>query len=160
MDLVFALDMSEEVTPSIFNRMRKIVNDFVQDLKVTEGACPEGARVAVLSYSSTPKMHIRFTEFRKKQALLKALAKVNYEQSADGRNIGLAMRFVARNIFKRARGGFLVRKVAVFITNGPSQETTSIMSAALEFKALDITPVVISFSRVPEIQLPFQVGYL
>ncbi|XP_032896195.1 collagen alpha-6(VI) chain-like [Amblyraja radiata] len=160
MDLVFALDMSQEVTPSIFNRMRKIVNDFVQDLKVTEGACPEGARVAVLSYSSTPKMHIRFTEFRKKQAFLKALAKLNYEQSADYRNIGLAMRFVARNIFKRARGGFLVRKVAVFITNGPSQETTSIMSAALEFKALDITPVVISFSRVPEIQLPFQVGYL
>ncbi|XP_078269696.1 collagen alpha-6(VI) chain-like [Rhinoraja longicauda] len=157
MDLVFALDMSVDVTPSIYNRMRQIVNDFVQDLKVTEGACPEGARVAVLSYSSTPKMHIRFSDFRRKQTFLKALAKLNYERSFNNRNIGLAMRFVARNVFKHARGGLRVRKVAVFITNGPSQEKTSIVSAALEFRALDITPVVISFSRVPEIQLPFQV---
>ncbi|XP_069762821.1 collagen alpha-6(VI) chain-like [Narcine bancroftii] len=157
LDLVFALDMSADVTQGMFNRMKKIVTDFVQELQITDSTCPVGARVAVLTYNSAPKMFIHFLEFRRKQTLLKALQDLAYERSGRRQNIGAAMRFVARNIFKHSRGGILIRKAAVFITSGPSQETSSIMTAALEFSALDITPVVISFSEVPEIQRAFQV---
>ncbi|XP_051872825.1 collagen alpha-6(VI) chain-like isoform X2 [Pristis pectinata] len=157
LDLVFALDSSSGVTPVMFNRMKRMVIDFVQDLKITESTCLEGARVAVLTYSSMPKMFIRFSEYRRKKKLLEALQNLAYERSANRQDIGTAMKFVARNAFKHARGGILARKVAVFITSGPTQHKSAIMTAALEFSALDITPVVISFAEVPDIQLAFQV---
>ncbi|XP_059800900.1 collagen alpha-6(VI) chain-like [Hypanus sabinus] len=157
LDLVFALDLSSDVSPAKFNRMKRIVKELVQDLKITKGTCPEGARVAVLTYSSTPKMFIRFSEHRSVEKFLQSLQDLAYERSARRQDIGSAMRFVARNTFKHTRGGILTRNVAVFITNGPSEDKSAIVTAALEFSALDITPVVISFADVPDIQLAFQV---
>uniref|UniRef100_UPI00398E99DF collagen alpha-6(VI) chain-like n=1 Tax=Pristiophorus japonicus TaxID=55135 RepID=UPI00398E99DF len=156
-ELAIALDMSADITQTIFNRMKRMVINFVQDLKITESTCPKGARVAILTYSSTTNTFIRFSDFRRKQKLIEGLQNLVYERSTSRRNIGAAMRFVARNIFKRVRDGALVKKVALFITNGPSQETSVITTAALEFSALDITPVVISFNNVPEIQRSFEI---
>ncbi|KAL8165474.1 UNVERIFIED_CONTAM: hypothetical protein K2H54_045775, partial [Gekko kuhli] len=50
-----------------------------------------------------------------------------------------------------------MRKVAVFLTAGPSQDATSINTAMLEFSALDITPVVIALSEVPNVRQAFSV---
>ncbi|GCC24847.1 collagen alpha-6(VI) chain-like [Chiloscyllium punctatum] len=156
-ELVFAVDMSSDITPTIFNRMKTMVINFVQDLKITESNCPTGARVAILTYSSSAKTFIRFSDFRSKQKLLEGLQNLTYERSSTRRNVGTAMRFAAKNTFKRVRSGVLGRKVAVFITNGSSREISEVATAALEFSALDITPVVISFGNVPEIQRAFEV---
>ncbi|XP_059800899.1 collagen alpha-6(VI) chain-like [Hypanus sabinus] len=101
-------------------------------------------------------MFIRFSEHRSVEKFLQSLQDLAYERSARRQDIGSAMRFVARNTFKHSRG-ILTRKVAVFITNGPSEDKSAIVTAALEFSALNITPVVISFADVPDIQLAFQV---
>uniref|UniRef100_A0A4W3GCD4 Collagen type VI alpha 6 chain n=1 Tax=Callorhinchus milii TaxID=7868 RepID=A0A4W3GCD4_CALMI len=156
-ELVFALDMSADVTQAAFDRMKGIVVNFLQDLKISESNCPNGARVAVLTYSSTTKTFIRFSDFNRKKKLLEEIQNLSYERSTNRRNIGAAMRFVARNTLKRIRGGILVKKIAVFLANGPSQETSTISTAALEFSALDITPVVISFNNIPEVQRAFEV---
>ncbi|RXM37103.1 Collagen alpha-6(VI) chain [Acipenser ruthenus] len=155
-ELVVALDMSEDVSSQAFERMRNIVMTLLQEITITESNCPTGARVAVVAYSSNTKYLIRFSDYRRKNQLLEAIQKIPLERSSTQRNIGAAMRFVARNAFKRVRQGVLMRKVALFISNGASQEATPIITAALEFKALDITPVVIAFKDVLNVKRAFE----
>ncbi|XP_067912150.1 collagen alpha-6(VI) chain-like isoform X2 [Heterodontus francisci] len=156
-ELVFALDTSADVTLPIFERMKGIVINLLQDMNIAESNCPIGARVAVLTYNNVAKPFIRFSDFKKKQLLLKEIEELAHERSTRRRNIGISMQFVARNTFKRVRNGVLVRKIAVFITNGGSKDTIAIAAAASQFSASDITPVIISFKDIPEVDRAFRV---
>ncbi|KAJ8334482.1 hypothetical protein SKAU_G00401210 [Synaphobranchus kaupii] len=155
-ELVIALDMSEDVSPQIFERMRRVVLALLEEVSVAESNCPTGARVAVLSYSSNTKYLIRFSDYHRKHHLVEAVKNIPLERTSNRRNIGAAMRFVARNVFKRTRQGVLMRKVAVFVNNGPSQDIDSIITAVLEFKALDITPAVLAFKNPPNVRRAFE----
>ncbi|KAJ8288244.1 hypothetical protein COCON_G00009030 [Conger conger] len=155
-ELVIALDMSQDVTPQIFERMRKVVETLLENVSIAESNCPTGARVTILSYSSNTKYLIRFSDYHRKHHLLEAVKNIPLERTSNRRNIGAAMRFVARNVFKRVRQGVLMRKVAVFITNGPSQDMIPITTAVLEFKALDITPAVLAFRNPPNVRRAFE----
>ncbi|KAJ8290830.1 hypothetical protein GJAV_G00018070 [Gymnothorax javanicus] len=148
--------MSEDVSPQIFERIRTVVLTLLEDISIAESNCPTGARVAVLSYSSDTKYLIRFSDYHRKHSLMKAVKNIALKRTSDRRNIGAAMRFVARNVFKRVRQGVLMRKVAVFITNGPSQDMTPITTAMLEFKALDISPAVLAFRNPPNVRRAFE----
>ncbi|NXA48113.1 CO6A6 protein, partial [Nothocercus julius] len=156
-EVVFALDMSEDVTPAAFERMKNIILSLLRNIKISESNCPTGARVSVVSYNANMRYLIRFSEFQKSRLLLQAVQRVPLERSTGRRNIGAAMRFVARNVFKRVRQGILTRKVAIFFANGPSQDGDVINTAALELSALDITPVVIAFSEVPYVRRAFSI---
>ncbi|XP_039592174.1 collagen alpha-6(VI) chain-like isoform X1 [Polypterus senegalus] len=154
-DLVIALDMSEDVTPTAFERMRNVALSIVDQLAITESNCPTGARVAVVTFNAHTKYLIRFSDYLLKSKLIDGIRQIALERTSNQRNIGAAMRFVAQHAFKRVRKGMLVRKVAVFITNGASQDVAPINTAVLEFKALDITPVVIAFKNVPNVSRAF-----
>ncbi|XP_074716315.1 collagen alpha-4(VI) chain-like isoform X1 [Strix uralensis] len=156
-EVVFAFDMSEDVTPAAFERMRTIVMLLLKTIKISESNCPTGARVSVVSFNTNTRYLIRFSDFQKNNLLLQAIQRVPLERSTGKRNIGAAMRFVARNVFKRVRQGILARKVALFFANGPSQDDVAISTAVLELSALDITPVVIAFSEVPNIRRAFSI---
>ncbi|XP_054846901.1 collagen alpha-6(VI) chain-like [Eublepharis macularius] len=149
--------MSQNVTQGSFQRMKDIVASLLANMTISRSNCPTGARVSVLSYNTHTKHLIRFSEFQRDDLLMEAVEKIPLERSSGRRNIGAAMRFVARNVFKRHRHGALMRKVAIFFTAGPSQDTTSINTAVLEFSALDITPVVIALSEVPNVRQAFSV---
>ncbi|XP_077158752.1 collagen alpha-6(VI) chain-like [Paroedura picta] len=154
-ELVFALDVSQDTTPAVFEQMREIVIAIVTNTKIRGSNCPVGARVAVVSYNSNTHHLIRFSDFKTKKRLLQELKSLSYQRSSSGRDIGGSMRFVARNVFKRTLPGANVRKVAVFFSNGQSANTLSINTAVLEFSALDILPVVIAFKTVPEVTRAF-----
>ncbi|KAM8810908.1 collagen alpha-6(VI) chain [Eudromia elegans] len=156
-EVVFALDMSEDVTPVAFERMKNIVLSLLRNIKISESNCPTGARVSVVSYNAYMRYLIRFSEFQKSHLLLQAVQSIPLERSTGRRNIGAAMRFVARNVFKRVRQGILMRKVAIFFASGPSQDGDVINTATLELSALDITPVVIAFSEVPNVRRAFSI---
>ncbi|XP_067851850.1 collagen alpha-6(VI) chain-like [Heptranchias perlo] len=156
-ELAFALDMSADVTPLIFERMKGIVINLLQNINIAENNCPIGARVAVLTYNNVARPFIRFSDFKKKQLLLKELEELAHERSTRRRNIGIGMQFVARNTFKRVRNGVLVKKIAVFITNGGSKDTNTIATAASQFSASGIIPVIISFKDIPEVERAFKV---
>lgn len=159
-EVVFAFDMSEDVTPSAFERMRNIVMLLLKTIKISESNCPTGARVSIVSFNANTRYLIRFSEFQKSNLLLQAVQRIPLERSTGKRNIGAAMRFVARNVFKRVRQGILTRKVAIFFANGPSQDDMVINTAVLELSALDITPVIIAFSEVPNVKRAFSVSRL
>ncbi|XP_078269670.1 collagen alpha-6(VI) chain-like [Rhinoraja longicauda] len=157
-ELAFALDTSADVPPAIFERMKKIVINFLQDINIAENNCPTGARVAVLTYNNQAKSFIRFSDFKKKQLLLKKIDGLGHERSSKRRNIGNIMQFVVRNTFKRVRNGALVRKIAVFLANGGSKDTNAINAAASQFSASDIIPVIISFKEILEVERAFKVN--
>ncbi|XP_072365906.1 collagen alpha-6(VI) chain-like isoform X1 [Scyliorhinus torazame] len=156
-ELAFALDMSTDVTLAAFERMKEIVINLLQHINIAESNCPTGARVAVLTYNNVARPFIRFSDFRKKQLLLQEIEELGHERSTRRRNIGVGMQFVARNTFKRIRSGILMRKIAVFLTNGGSKDTNAIAVAASQFSASDIIPVIIAFKDIPEIKRAFKV---
>ncbi|XP_053570261.1 collagen alpha-6(VI) chain-like [Bombina bombina] len=156
-EIVFALDASQDVPPSAFQRMKDTLLTMVESLEISESNCPRGARVAVVSYNSNTKYLIRFSDYQRKSLLLDAIRGITPERTSSNRNIGEAMRFVGRNVFKRIRQGVLMRKVAVFFSNGVSQDVDSINTAVLELSALNIIPSVIAFNDVPNVRNAFSV---
>ncbi|XP_069762871.1 collagen alpha-6(VI) chain-like [Narcine bancroftii] len=157
-ELAFTLDTSADVTPPAFERMKRIVINFLQNINIAKNNCPTGARVSVLTYHNETKPYTRFSDFKRKESLLKKIEELAHERSSKKRNIGKAMQFVARNTFKRVRNGVLVKKIAVFFANGRSKDKNSISAAATYFSASDITPVIISFKDIPEVQQAFKVN--
>ncbi|XP_061885754.1 collagen alpha-6(VI) chain isoform X2 [Entelurus aequoreus] len=150
-ELVFGLDMSEDVTPAAFERQRAALVSLLEDMAIAESNCPTGARVAVVAYSAYTKYLIRFHDYRRKSQLLDAVRNIALERTSNRRQLGGAMRFVAHNVLKRVRSGAMMRKVAVFFSNGPSQDASDIVTAVMEYRALDIVPAVISLRNAPGI---------
>ncbi|KAG7336265.1 hypothetical protein KOW79_000958 [Hemibagrus wyckioides] len=155
-ELVIGLDMSEDVTPALFQRMNSTLLSLLDSIDIAESNCPTGTRVAVVSYSSNTKYLIRFSDHRHKKDLVEAVKNIPLERTSNRRNIGAAMRFVGRNVFKRIRQGVLIRKVAIFLSGGQSQDVISIITAVLEYKALNINLGVIGFRETPNVQQAFQ----
>uniref|UniRef100_A0A8D0MQE5 Collagen alpha-5(VI) chain n=1 Tax=Sus scrofa TaxID=9823 RepID=A0A8D0MQE5_PIG len=146
-ELVFALDQSYDITEQRFNETRDIITSIVNDLHIWENNCPVGARVVVVSYNSGTSYLIRGSDYRNKKQLLQLLSQIKYQNSREVRDMGNAMRFVARNIFKRTFSGPNVRRVAVFFSNGQATSSSSIITATMEFSALDISPAVFAYNE-------------
>ncbi|XP_064234749.1 collagen alpha-4(VI) chain-like isoform X3 [Aotus nancymaae] len=146
-EVAFALDMSSDVPPLDFERMRDILLSLLMKMEISDSNCPTGARVAVVSYNAKTDYLVRFSDYKGKAALLEAVRNIPLEQSSGRRNLGATMRFMARHVFKRVRSGLLMRKVAVFFQTGWAYDTASINTATLELAAVDIIPAVITFTE-------------
>lgn len=156
-ELVFALDQSRDVTEQEFEQMKQVMSSLVSSIQVRENSCPVGARIAVVAYDSHARHLIRFSDTHRKNQLLREIKAIPYERSSDSREIGKAMRFISRNIFKRTLPGAHTRRIATLFSSGQSADAQSIATATMEFSALDIVPVVIAFSNVPSIRRAFAV---
>lgn len=152
--------MSDDVTPTALERQRSALLHLLEDLSIAESNCPQGARVAVVGYSAYTKYLIHFQDYHRKTALIEAVKNIALEKTSNKRQLGAAMRFVGQNIFKRVRAGFMVRKVAVFFTNGASQDNTDILAAIMEYRALNIVPAIISLRNVPVINQAMEVSLI
>ncbi|XP_012587529.1 PREDICTED: collagen alpha-4(VI) chain-like [Condylura cristata] len=146
-EVVFALDMSNGVYQLDFERMKSILLSLLMKMEISESNCPVGARVAVISYNTKTDYLIRFSDYLGKPALLQAVEMIPLSWSSGSRKLGDTMKFVARHLFKRVRAGLLVRKVAVFFQAGWAYDAAAINTAFLELSALDIFPVVITFTQ-------------
>ncbi|XP_056236931.1 collagen alpha-6(VI) chain-like isoform X1 [Seriola aureovittata] len=150
-ELVFGLDMSEDVTPTAFERQRAALLSLLEDITISESNCPTGARVAVVGYSTHTKYLIRFQDYHRKKELIESVKNIALERTTNRRQLAAVMRFVGQNVFKRVRSGMMMRKVAVFLSNGPSQDVNDIVTAMMEYRALNIVPAVISLRNAPAI---------
>ncbi|XP_045153631.1 collagen alpha-5(VI) chain [Echinops telfairi] len=146
-ELVFALDQSYGITEQRFNKIRGIVTSIVKDLNIRENNCPVGARVVVVSYDSDTSYLIRWSDYHSKKQLLQLLSQIGYQNPTKPQDIGNAMRFVARHVFKRTYAGANVRRVALFFSTGQAANKLSIITATMELNALDISPAVFTFNE-------------
>ncbi|XP_048881520.1 collagen alpha-6(VI) chain-like [Brienomyrus brachyistius] len=162
LDLVIAYDMSSEVLEFQLNNMKSLITRIIEDMKISESNCPAGVRLAIMSYSDTAKQVIRFSDYLTKGTLLRLVnERVLYERTSRQRDLGEAMTYTAKHMFKRTRGGSLVTKMAIFMTRmymgrGDFARilTTEqqLYTAAMELYANDITPVIVT-SVSPETEL-------
>ncbi|XP_077169911.1 collagen alpha-3(VI) chain [Paroedura picta] len=143
-ELAFAIDTSSGVSADVFNRMRQAVLSIVNDLTIAESNCPRGARVALVTYNNEVTTEIRFADSRKKANLRKQIEALRAIQTTKQRSLETAMSFVARNTFKRARSGFLMRKVAVFFSNGPTRASPQLNEAMLKLYDAGVVPVFLT----------------
>uniref|UniRef100_A0A8C9BGF7 Collagen alpha-5(VI) chain n=1 Tax=Phocoena sinus TaxID=42100 RepID=A0A8C9BGF7_PHOSS len=155
-ELVFALDQSYDITEQRFNETRDIIISIVNDLHIRENNCPVGARVVVVSFDLDTNYLIRGSDYHSKKQLLQLLSQIKYQNSGEVRDIGNSMKFVARNIFKRTLAGANVQRVAVFFSNGQSASRSSIITATMEFSALDISPAVFAFNERVSLEEAFE----
>ncbi|XP_030672368.1 collagen alpha-4(VI) chain-like [Nomascus leucogenys] len=146
-EVAFALDMSNDVSPLDFERMRDILLSLLMKMEISDSNCPTGARVAIVSYNAKTNYLVRFSDYKGKVALLEAVRNIPLEQSSGPRKLGATMRFTARHVFKRVRSGLLMRKVAVFFQAGWAYDAASINTATLELAAVGIISVVITFTE-------------
>lgn len=146
-ELVFALDQSFGTSERRFNETRDTIASIIDDLNIRENNCPVGARVVVVSYDSDISYLIRGSDYHSKKHLLQLLSQIKYQVPQKIRDIGSAMRFVARNVFKRTSLGTNTRRVAVFFSNGQAASRASILTATMEFSALDISLAVFAHNE-------------
>lgn len=157
-ELVFVLDQSRGVTQDEFEHMKEMMSSVVQTIRVRDHNCPVGARVAILSYSSHTRHLVRFSDAYSKTRLLQEIEAIPFETSSENREMGKAMRFISRNVFKRTLPGPHTRRIATFFSSGQSNDVQTITTATMEFSALDIVPVVIAFNNVPSVKRAFAVS--
>lgn len=156
-ELVLVLETSSTVPPPLFSRMKELLALLLSDLHVSPAGCPAGARVAVLSYAASPSYLLRFGEAQSGAALLGRLRRLSPSRSSQRGRLASAMRFVGLHTLKRVRRAVLGRKVALFVTSGRNQALEGVGEVALQYEALGIVPVVLTFSPLPEVVRAFQV---
>uniref|UniRef100_A0A8C5WN44 Collagen alpha-3(VI) chain n=1 Tax=Laticauda laticaudata TaxID=8630 RepID=A0A8C5WN44_LATLA len=143
-ELAFALDTATGGNADTFNRMKDTVVSIVNNITITESNCPRGARVALVTYNNEVTTEIRFADSRKKKDLIKQIKDLQFVQTSKQHSLETAMAFVARNTFKRARSGFLMRKVAVFFTSGPTRASPELNEAVLRLYNAGVVPVFLT----------------
>nr|XP_047914529.1 collagen alpha-3(VI) chain isoform X10 [Anser cygnoides] len=143
-ELAFAIDTSSGVGRDVFNRMKQTVLRVVNNLTIAESNCPRGARVALVTYNNEVTTEIRFADARKKSTLLQQIQNFQATLTTKPRSLETAMSFVARNTFKRARSGFLMRKVAVFFSNGETRASPQLNDAVLKLYDAGVIPVFLT----------------
>uniref|UniRef100_A0A8C3RFA6 Collagen type VI alpha 3 chain n=1 Tax=Cyanoderma ruficeps TaxID=181631 RepID=A0A8C3RFA6_9PASS len=143
-ELAFAIDTSSGVVREVFNRMKQTVLRVVNNLTIAESNCPRGARVALVTYNNEVTTEIRFADARKKSSLLQQIQNFQATLTTKPRSLETAMSFVARNTFKRARSGFLMRKVAVFFSNGDTRASPQLNDAVLQLYDAGVVPVFLT----------------
>ncbi|XP_078108114.1 collagen alpha-6(VI) chain-like [Sander vitreus] len=156
-ELVFGLDVSQDVTPAAFERQRSALISLLEGITISESNCPTGARVTVVTYNTYTKYAIRFQDYQRKTQLIKEVKNLTLRSTTSVRDLGAAMRFVGHNVFKRTRKGLMIRKVAVFFSGGPSEDNSEIVTAMMEYRALKIIPAVISLQSAPEVERAIKV---
>ncbi|XP_062038326.1 collagen alpha-6(VI) chain-like [Lepus europaeus] len=159
-DLVFALDQSRGVTAQAFSRMKAMAAAALRGVRVRTGGCAVGARVAVLTYGGAGTRHVvRFSDALDESRLLGAIDAIPYEASASVGDLGRAVRFISRNVFKRTLPGAHARRIAAFFSAGAADaaDLQELTAATMELGALDIVPVVIAFGAVPTVRRAFAI---
>ncbi|XP_078084797.1 collagen alpha-3(VI) chain-like isoform X2 [Mustelus asterias] len=120
-ELAFVIDTSNTKTANQLNNNKNAILNIVHNLTIVESNCPKGARVAILTYNSGIVTELRFSSARNKRDLIKQIENLQFVPSKKESSISEAMSFVARNTFKRVRSGFLIRKVAIFFSDGQTK---------------------------------------
>ncbi|XP_078084802.1 collagen alpha-3(VI) chain-like [Mustelus asterias] len=137
-DIVFLIDGSPGMGRSLF-QVRKFLNKVIQELDIG----PDEDQVAVVQYSSDPRLEFGLNTHSTKDEVLNALRKLRLKT---GRplNTGAALDYVTRNVFTPSAGGRSdagASQILVLITAGKSGDDVG--QAADAIKQAGIVPIAI-----------------
>ncbi|XP_078407828.1 collagen alpha-1(XII) chain-like isoform X6 [Cetorhinus maximus] len=137
-DIVFLIDGSPGMGRS-FLQVREFLNKVIQELDIG----PDKDQVAVVQYSSSPRLEFGLNSHSTKDEILDAIKKLRLKT---GRplNTGAALDYVTRNVFTPSAGGRSeagASQILVLITAGKSRDDVG--QAADAVKQAGIVPIAI-----------------
>ncbi|XP_047668027.1 collagen alpha-3(VI) chain-like [Tachysurus fulvidraco] len=134
-ELVIALDMSSDVTTKAFDEMRSAAVSLLEDIAIAETNCP-----------TTSERVSYWRQSRESLCKGAGVAVISVRPCTSSPIMSS----------KRVRNGKLVRKVAVVLVNGESQDVQAINTGMLKLKASGIDLGVITFKDDPNIRRAIQ----
>ncbi|XP_078407830.1 collagen alpha-3(VI) chain-like isoform X8 [Cetorhinus maximus] len=137
-DIVFLIDGSPGMGRS-FLQVREFLNKMIQELDIG----PDKDQVAVVQYSSNPRLEFGLNSHSTKDEVLDAIKKLRLKT---GRplNTGAALDYVTKNVFTPSAGGrgdAGASQILVLITAGKSRDDVG--QAAVAVKRAGIEPIAI-----------------
>ncbi|XP_069790511.1 collagen alpha-3(VI) chain-like isoform X2 [Narcine bancroftii] len=137
-DIVFLIDGSAGMGQS-FLQVREFLIQVVQQLEIG----PNNDKICMVRYSSDPRVEFGLDTYLTKEEILEAIRRLS---PTTGRplNTGLALDFVAKNVFTPSAGGRRdpgVSQILVLITAGKSRDDVG--PAAGRVKLAGIVPIAI-----------------
>ncbi|XP_072434860.1 uncharacterized protein [Chiloscyllium punctatum] len=148
-DIVFLIDGSPGLGRS-FLHVREFLSNIIQELDIG----PDRDQVAVVQYSSGPRLEFALNTHSSKSEILIAIKKLRLKT---GRplNTGAALDYVTRNVFSPSagsRGIAVASQILVLITAGKSKD--DFRQAAETMKQAGIVPIAIGakFADAAELQ--------
>jgi uncharacterized protein YegL len=151
-DLIFILDGSSSVGPKNFTVAKSFINSIVDKFKVS----PKGVKVALLQYSTSPRLEFNLNDHKTKQGVTKAVK--NIEWILGDTHTALALKAANKQIVKPAalakgRGKRRSRFVIV-ITDGDPQDFKKVPKAVKQLvkSKVKIFAVGVGDATVPELK--------
>nr|XP_057933611.1 collagen alpha-1(VII) chain isoform X2 [Doryrhamphus excisus] len=148
-DLVFLVDESWTVGQSGFSRVKDFISAMASSFKDSVIG-PEGVRFGVTVFGDVPRMRIALTDYSSLEEVLGAIRNLPYEGGS--RKTGVALQFLVDRVFSAAISRDHAPKVAVLITNGPSDDPIDAAAREVADHGISLYAVGVSGSHVSELR--------
>ena len=133
LDMAFVIDGSGSIEAYGKGNFKRCLN-FVKRLVVSFKISRRFTRVGVVLFSYRPRLVFRFSTYRRKRDILRAIDKIRYPRG--GTKTGLAMSYTQRVLFRSRRGSR--KPVMIVMTDGRSQDRVSGAARALKRQRVEI----------------------
>lgn len=128
-DVLFILDSSRSITRSDFLQQLRFVKDTVAQLSISDS----GARVAVLTFGDSPRLHFAFDRYSTVTDIEQAVDRIGHQAGGSTDTAG-ALRYARLNSFaagrENRRDQTVTTKMAIVVTDGKSDDAASTIHEA------------------------------
>ncbi|XP_034019846.1 collagen alpha-1(XIV) chain [Thalassophryne amazonica] len=127
-DIVFLVDESWGVGQTSFSRVKDFISAIISSFQHSVGGV-EGVRFGVTVFGDVPRMRIALTDYSSPDDVLRAVRELPYEGGA--RRTGNALQFLGDTVFSPVITRDNAPKIAVLVTNGPSDDPVEAAAAGV-----------------------------
>ncbi|XP_034434681.1 collagen alpha-1(VII) chain [Hippoglossus hippoglossus] len=126
-DIVFLVDVSWSVGQTGFSRVKGFISAVISSFRDSVVGA-EGVRFGVTVFGDVPRMRIALTDYSSLEEVLRAIRDLPYDGGS--RRMGSALQYLVDPVFSPAISRDHAPKIAVLITNGPSDEQVDATATA------------------------------
>ncbi|XP_030295316.1 collagen alpha-1(VII) chain isoform X2 [Sparus aurata] len=137
-DIVFLVDESWSVGQTSFSSVKNFISAMISSFKGSVVG-PEGVRFGVTVFGDIPRMRIALTDYSSLEEVLRAIRDLPYEGGS--RRIGDALQFLVDHVFSPVISPDHTPKIAVLITNGPSDDQVDAAARAVADNGISLFAV-------------------
>lgn len=136
-NIMFMLDSSGSVRDEGFVKIKNFINDIVDTLNVAK----EQSKIGVITFSDTATIDIQLGQFQTRTEIRNAIDKIAYRRGKT--NTAAALRMLRELAFPSNRISPFMRKIAVILTDGNSDNFLETIEEAKKARSAGITLIVI-----------------
>ncbi|XP_034529729.1 collagen alpha-1(VII) chain [Notolabrus celidotus] len=137
-DIVFLVDESWSVGQTSFSSIKDFIKTIISSFQDSVMGS-EGIRFGVTVFGDVPRMRIALTDYSSQEEVLRAVRDLPYEGGS--RRIGDALQFLVDTVFSPAISRDHAPKIAILITNGPSEDQFDVAARAVADNGISLFAV-------------------